>query len=224
MDIEVAVPQEYTTKQRGDLLEELTADFMRVQGYEVEREVRITASELDLLCKHKINKKTVYVECKAYRETLSAKILNQLLGTVVSNNYQEGWLISTGPLGKDAKGFKSNWEEKPTSESQRLSIYTPERVINALINANLIKPQPQEKAKDLLKNEELLGSWVLLVTPYGRYSGNAFGRQSTTPNRRWRTRTSVHIMRSSGRKQTGSHSVWRSLISSRGRICWKANN
>lgn len=169
MDIEVAVPQEYTTKQKGDLLEELVADFMKVQGYIVEREVRITASELDLLCKHKVTKKIVYVECKAYRETLSANILNQLLGTVVNNNYQEGWLISTGPLGKDAKGFKSNWEEKPTTESQKLSIYTPERIIEALINANLIKIQPNEKAKEILVNEDLMGSWILLVTPYGKY-------------------------------------------------------
>jgi hypothetical protein len=169
MDIEVAVPQEYTTKQRGDLLEDLVADFMKAQGYEVEQEVRITASELDLLCKNKINKKVIYVECKAYRDTLSANILTQLLGTVVSNNYQEGWLISTGHLGKDAKGFKSNWEEKPIGEAQRLSIYTPERVIEALINSKLVKMQPQEKALELLKNEDLLGNWTLLVTPYGRF-------------------------------------------------------
>jgi hypothetical protein len=169
MEIEVAVPQEYTTKQRGDLLEELAADFMRVQGYEVENEVRITASELDLLCKHKINKKTVYVECKAYRETLSANVLTQLLGTVVSNNYQEGWLISTGPLGKDAKGFKSSWEEKPQVEAQILSIYTPERVIEALVNANIIRSHPDDKAKEILQNEDLLGTWILLVTPYGKF-------------------------------------------------------
>lgn len=169
MDIEVAVPQDYTTKQKGDLLEELVADFMKSQGYDVEREVRITASELDLLCKNKINKKIIYVECKAYRDTLSANILTQLLGTVVSNNYQEGWLISTGPLGKDAKGFKSNWEEKPTPEAQKLSIYTPDRVIEALIYSKLIKTQPFDKAVELLQSEDLLGTWTLLVTPYGRF-------------------------------------------------------
>ncbi len=169
MNIEVAVPSEYTTTERGNLLEQLAGDFMRVQGYEVETEVRVTASELDLLCKHKINKKIVYVECKAYRDTLSATILNQLLGTVVSNNYQEGWLISTGPLGKDAKGFMTNWEKKPLQESQRLSIYTPERVIDSLINANVIKPYPQSQAKEVLKNEDLLGNWTLLITPFGRF-------------------------------------------------------
>src|SRR5215216_2889867 len=169
MEIEVAVPQEYTTKQRGDLLEELAADFMKVQGYQVEQEVRVTASELDLLCKHKINKRIVYVECKVYRETLSANVLTQLLGTVVSHNYQEGWLISTGPFGKDAKGFHNDWEGKPQTEAQKLSIYTPERVIDALVTAKLIKAQAQDKAEEILKNEDLLGTWTLLITPYGRF-------------------------------------------------------
>ena len=74
MDIEVAVPQEFTSKERGDLLEQLAAEFMKTQGYEVDQELRVTGSELDLLCKHKVNKKVVYVECKAYRDTLSANI------------------------------------------------------------------------------------------------------------------------------------------------------
>ena len=80
MDIEVAVPQDYTTKQRGDLLEELVTDFMKSQGYEVEREVRITASELDLLCKNRINKKTIYVECKAYRDHFEREHLDSIIG------------------------------------------------------------------------------------------------------------------------------------------------
>ena len=132
MNIEVATSIDATTKEKGDLLEQLAVDFLKTQGYEIDTEVRIAASELDLLCKHKVNKRIVYVECKAYRETLSANILTQLLGTIDLNNYQEGWLISTGPLGKDAKGFQNVWENKPKNKSQKLSIYTPERVIEAL--------------------------------------------------------------------------------------------
>src|SRR3972149_6540431 len=100
MNIEVAAPADTITKERGDLLEQLAAEFLKNQGYEVDQEVRVTGSELDLLCKNKVNKRIVYVECKAHRETLSANVLTQLLGTISYNNYQEGWLISTGPLGK----------------------------------------------------------------------------------------------------------------------------
>jgi hypothetical protein len=169
MNIEVATSTDATTKEKGDLLEQLAADFLKTQGYEIDTEVRVTASELDLLCKHKVNKRIVYVECKAYRETLSANILTQLLGTIDLNNYQEGWLISTGPLGKDAKGFQNVWENKPTNESQKLSIYTPGRVIEALISSKVIKEQPQVKALEILKNEDLLGTWTLLITPFGKF-------------------------------------------------------
>jgi hypothetical protein len=48
MDIEVAVPSEFTTKEKGGLLEQLAADFMKAQGYEVDQELRVTALELDL--------------------------------------------------------------------------------------------------------------------------------------------------------------------------------
>jgi hypothetical protein len=49
-------------------------------------------AELDLLCKHKVNKKVIYVECKAQRDPISAPVLRQLLGTVTSEYYSEGLL------------------------------------------------------------------------------------------------------------------------------------
>jgi len=169
MNIEVATFPEATPKEKGDLLEQLSADFLQTQGYEINREVSITASELDLLCMHKVNKRIVYVECKAHRETLSSNILTQLLGTISLQDYEEGWLISTGPLGKDAKGFQTTWENKPVKESQKLTIYTPERIIDSLINARVIKAQPDDQALNLVKNENLLGTWTLLITPFGKF-------------------------------------------------------
>jgi hypothetical protein len=169
MNIEVATPLDATTKQKGDLLEQTAAEFLKTQGFEVHQQVRSTASELDLLCKHKVNKRVVYAECKAQRETLSANILTQLLGTIGFHKYQEGWLISTGPLGKDAKGFQNTWENQPTEEAQRLSIYTPERILERLIDAKIIKSQPSDKALNLLKSEDLAGSWTLLITPFGKF-------------------------------------------------------
>jgi hypothetical protein len=169
MSIEIATPTEASEKEKGDLLEKLSAEFMKTQGYDVETQIRITASELDLLCKHPVNRKTVYVECKAYRNTISAEVLTKLLGTVDFNHYTEGWLISTGPFGKDAKGFQTKWENKPSEESQKLSLYTPDRVIENLIRARVIKPVPQEEAEKLIKNPDNLGSWMLVVTPYGKH-------------------------------------------------------
>jgi len=63
--IEIATPQSATSKEVGDLLEELAKSVLQTQGFETENEVRLVASELDLLCRHKISRERVYVECKA---------------------------------------------------------------------------------------------------------------------------------------------------------------
>ena len=74
--IEVALPSSASTKEKGDLLEKLAAKLLAAQSYEVIEEIRLTAVELDLLCKHKISGKKIYVECKAYRDkTIDAGIL-----------------------------------------------------------------------------------------------------------------------------------------------------
>lgn len=169
MRIEVATPLGAPNKDKGDLLEQLAGDFLRTQGFTVTEQVRLTATELDLLCQHKVNKRQVYVECKAYRDTLSATVLTQLLGTLGLHEYQEAWLISAGPLGKDAKGFQLTWESKPVEESQKLSIYTPERVIDALTLAKVICPTPTQSAIQQVGSEDLLGEWLLLITEYGSY-------------------------------------------------------
>ena len=165
--IEVATPPGTSNKEKGDLLERLAEDLLRRQHYEVTNQLRLTATEIDLLCKHKVNRKTVYVECKAHRGSISADILAKLLGTVLSKGYQEGWLISTGPLGKDAKGFQHNWEKKPNVESQKLSIYTPERAIEALISAGQVKRLPYDLAVKTIGNEDHIGDPTLLITEYG---------------------------------------------------------
>lgn len=167
MRIETATSLGAPTKVKGDLLETLSVKLLQIQNYIVTSQIRFTASELDLLCEHRVNKRVIYVECKAFRDNLDANVLKNLLGTVYHKNYQEGWLISAGPFGKDAKGFKHEHENKPPSERERLSIYTPERVIEALVNSGTIKAPPRDKAIELLGSEDLLGEWTLLLTEFG---------------------------------------------------------
>ena len=163
--IEVATPPDTPSKEKGDLLENLAGDLLRIQNYKVTNQVRVTATELDLLCEHQVNRKIVYVECKAHRDPISANVLTNLLGELTLKDYQEGWLISTGPLGKDAKGFQHEWEKKP--ESQKLSIYTPERVIEVLISAGKVKRLPYDSAVKTIGNEDQVGDPTLLITQYG---------------------------------------------------------
>lgn len=170
MLIEVIKLQDAPNTEKGNLLEELAEEFLKTQGYEVLRQVRVTAAELDLLCKHKVSAKEVYVECKAHKEPLSANDLKNLLGTVDLKEYAEGWFVSTGPLGKDAKGFMTEWEKKSLEKRERLIIYTPDRVLTALLDAKVITPQSKEKAAELIREPGLsMGDWVLLITPWGKY-------------------------------------------------------
>lgn len=170
MKIEVVVPSSASTKDKGDLLEKLSSELTARQSYDVTEEIRITACELDLLCKHKVSGRKLYVECKAYRDTLSATVLRQLLGTVTFEGYDEGWLISAGPLGKDAKGFMEEWENRDDDKRKTLSIYTPERIVEALTDAKVIVAKPEAVALECVDDDpDLIGEWILLITPYGRF-------------------------------------------------------
>jgi len=170
MLIEVITELNAPNTDKGNLLENLASEFLRTQGYEVSSQVRVAASELDLLCEHKVSKKQIYVECKAHKDNLSAKVLVNLLGTVDLHEYSEGWLVSTGPLGRDAKGFVEKWENKPPEKREKLSIYSPDRILNALLDAKIISSKPESKAQEMLSGHDLsLGKWILLITPWGKY-------------------------------------------------------
>ena len=119
MRIEVATKPSDSTKAKGDLLKILSEKILEQQNYEVTSQVRKTASELDLSCKHKVSSRTLYAECKAHRDNLSANVLKNLLGELHLHNFDEAWLITTGPLGKDAKGFVDEWSKKPDHERKR---------------------------------------------------------------------------------------------------------
>ena len=165
--IEVATPSGSPNKDKGDLLEGIAEDLLRIRQYKATKQLRLVGAEIDLFCKHQVNRRTVYVECKAHRDPISADVLIKLLGTIQSQKYQEGWLISTGPLGKDAKGFQHDWENRPDEESQKLSIYTPDRVIDALISAKMVEHPPRDSAFKIIGNEDRVGDPMLLITKYG---------------------------------------------------------
>lgn len=172
MKIEVTIKDGDSNKQRGDLLEDLSKKLLESQNYEVETEVRNTGMELDLLCKNKANtSKKIYVECKAYKETnkIQADVLKNIVGIKSIENYAEVWLISTSELGKDAKGLKEKIETG--EQSKDYTFYTPDRLIEALINSKTICKPDMAKSKILekIKDKNKVGNTVLLITKYGYF-------------------------------------------------------
>nr|WP_321509364.1 restriction endonuclease [uncultured Celeribacter sp.] len=169
MKIEVACRADDSTKAKGDLLESLATDLLSAQNFKVIEEIRVTGAELDLLCKHEVSGKEIYVECKAQAGNIGAPILRQLNGTVDAYEYAEGWLISTAEFGKEAKGFAEMWKSKPADKSSRLSFYTPDLIVKALKKASVICDPPISSATDFAGSSETIGEWTLVVSPFGRF-------------------------------------------------------
>jgi hypothetical protein len=169
MKIHVACKKGSTNKAKGDLLEGLAKKLLLAQNYDVIEEIRIVGAELDLLCKHRVNGKEIYVECKAQKDPISAPILRQLWGTVDCEEYSEGWIISTSEFTKDAKGFVENWKSKPKEKSERLSFYHPSVIVEALKSSSIIGEPPKHSAKQFIGDPEDLGDWTLLLSDFGMY-------------------------------------------------------
>ncbi|MCK9534519.1 MAG: restriction endonuclease [Pseudomonas sp.] len=169
MKIDVACKKGSSNKAKGDLLEELAKKLLLAQNYDVIEEIRIVGAELDLLCKHRVNGKVIYVECKAQKDNISAPILRQLWGTVDCEDYSEGWLISTSEFTKDAKGFIENWKLKPKDKSERLSFYQPSVIVEALKSSSIIGDLPKYSAEQFIGDPEELGDWTLLLSDFGMY-------------------------------------------------------
>lgn len=169
MKIEIATDGEHANKAKGDLLEALAHDLLATQNYELFEQVRLTGAEYDLLARHPVNGRTIYVECKAYRNTLSSNAIFNLKGKTDFRGYSEGWLVSAGPFGKDAKGTIKEWEERPQQEREKLSFYSPNRVIMALVAAKLIALPKDEVNQGLLAPGTTTIDWTLALTEFGRF-------------------------------------------------------
>ncbi len=136
--IEIIVPPKTSNVERGRVLERLASRFLNTQNYRVSEEVRLTATEVDLLGTEKTTGEKIFVECKAHRSTIAAEVLQKLLGNVTFRNYSAGWLISTFALGKDAKGFEEEWSLRPPAERRKIQIYPPSRLIERLVSARIV--------------------------------------------------------------------------------------
>lgn len=138
LNIEVCIKENQSTTDKGRILEKLTANVLRIQQYDVLETVRVTGIEVDVWAKHRINNAQVYVECKAWSDPLPADVITKLLGNVVMHNATAGWLVTTGPLSKDAKGLMAEWEKRTDDSRAKLSFYTVERIIDLLSNTKQI--------------------------------------------------------------------------------------
>jgi hypothetical protein len=168
--VEVVAEEGETQKCKGDLLEGLASKFLKSQSYEIETQLRITGVELDIEAKHKVSGKLIYVECKAHRETLSADNITKLLGTLdLHDKYQEGWLVSAGPLGKDTKGIWSEWQTKPAEKRARLTVFSPDKLVGTLIDSGVVVSPEGLETPAWCKTTQRGQETVLFVSTLGLF-------------------------------------------------------
>lgn len=171
MQIEVLKSDNAANKDKGDLLEHLARHILQIRGYEVAEQLRVTGMEIDLLCREKVSEKEIYVECKAHKDPLAAPVISQLLGNVEIRGCSSGWLITTGPLSKDAKGIVSEWNKRPVEKRSKLAFFTADILLEALQDARLICAVPEAEAQKQCcrSNGYSIGEWSLLVSEWGYY-------------------------------------------------------
>jgi len=171
--IETTAIDKASITEKETLLKELVKKFLRAQGCKVTKHIRITSTKIDLLCRHRTNRKTIYIECRALRKQISIKTFTSLLGTIVFKNFMEGWLLSTESFGeslrKDAKEFQAKWEVRPFQKQHRLQIYPPEGIIGSLVSDNVIVAPPFDAAEKMLFSRNHMGVWTLLITRLGEF-------------------------------------------------------
>ncbi len=136
--IEVCIKENQTTTDKGRILEDLTREILKQQQYEVQQTIRVTGMEIDVWAKHKITGQKIIVECKAWDSPLPGEVISKLLGNVGLRNASAGWLITTGPLSKDAKGIVSEWEDESNQKRNLLAFYTKDRIIDLLVDSHII--------------------------------------------------------------------------------------
>src|SRR5262249_54288201 len=136
--IEVAAPPGLDTTTRGRLLSAFAKEFLESQNFQVEEEVRLTGNEVDLLSVERQTSERHFVECKAHRGSIAAEVITKICGNVVMKGFHAGWLISTSPLSKDAKGLWDEWQAKPPEQRRKLQIYHSNGLAERLISSRLV--------------------------------------------------------------------------------------
>lgn len=164
ISIEVCIKEGQSTTEKGRILEDLTTKILRLQQFDVVETIRVTGMEIDVLAKNKITNSTILVECKAWDNALPADVISKLLGNVMLRGASAGWLITTGPLSKDAKGIKSEWETETNPKRGTLGFYTQERILNLLLDSNEIV-SPDAVRGSVGKEMQLDDDAILMLIP-----------------------------------------------------------
>lgn len=160
-NISFLFPDTYDSNAKGNFFEQFVASLIEPMRYKVTSRIRYTGMEIDLLAKGCDQPKTIYIECKALKENISADVITKLIGNVWANDADEGWLFSTSDLSKDAKGLNENIKTN-IDKARKFTWYGPEKILDILFSQKIIQKPETIPSKYQLNN---VGDFTLLVLP-----------------------------------------------------------
>lgn len=164
MRIALAVPDEYTTTEKGDFFEDFVAELLRPQRLKVTQRVRYTGMEIDVLARDADQPRTLLVECKAHADPLPADVISKALGNAQIRGAEAAWLFSTSDFSKDGRGQHDDISQNPEL-SRRFAWFSPTRICELLIEQRSVV-DPQSLSVPWPEMEE--GDWHLLIHPSQR--------------------------------------------------------
>jgi hypothetical protein len=163
LSIEVALSEDESTTAKGNRFEDFISSFLEGRGFDVEQRLRVTGMEIDLLAKERVSGERVYIECKAQKENLPASVISQAFGNASLRGYSRTWVITTSELSKDARGIRSEWEEKEPGERRKLAIFDGRSLLKELIDSKIIADPAVIRSSTGVSAQKA----VLLVTDLG---------------------------------------------------------
>lgn len=161
------LPENWTNDQRGSFFEDFIGDLLRPMRFKVEKRLRVTGMEIDLLAKSMDQPRMILVECKAQRDALAADVITKLLGNVTIRGTDSGWLFSTSDLGKDGRG---QWEEIQAQPhlASKFMWFPPERIVSILLDQRTIV-DPQSALMRLSSDAASFGDSTLIWASAGKF-------------------------------------------------------
>lgn len=133
----LSIPEGWSNEQKGSFFESFVAELLKPMRFIVEKQLRVTGLEIDLLAKSQDQPRRILVECKAQREALPAEVITKLLGNVQVRSADEGWLFSLSDLSKDGRGMWDEIQQNPKL-SKKFTWYPPKKILEILIQQDVI--------------------------------------------------------------------------------------
>ncbi|NEP91229.1 MAG: restriction endonuclease [Okeania sp. SIO2C2] len=139
----VVIPIDWDNNKKGTFWEKTVADLFRQQRLEISPRIRFTGSEIDVLAKNKETNERAFIECKFYeKDTISAEVIDKLLGKAYRNNIKKVYLACTTEFGKEAKGVIEEEQQKYQNANYdgiRAEFWGPEKLAQVFMDIKSIK-------------------------------------------------------------------------------------